>query len=78
MTDYITNKIERTLKISNIKRTGEDQIKKAKENGEDVAVLSTSFNFDKTIKPEKFSCALGKDCLNGDHTKITPGNMHGV
>ncbi|EEB12479.1 limpet, putative [Pediculus humanus corporis] len=73
MTDYITNKMEKTLKITKTKTTGDDEIRKAKEKGEDVAILSTSFNPDNYTKPEKFNCALGRLCRLGDSTKITPG-----
>lgn len=55
------------------KRTGLDEIKKAKDNGEDIAVLSTIYNLDSKTKPERFSCALGRQCLMGDPKTIEQG-----
>lgn len=76
MTDYITNKMETSLKITKTKTTGEDEIKRAKERGEDVAILSTVFDLNNSKKPERFNCALAYNCLEGDHTKIAQGSKN--
>lgn len=73
MTDYISNKMERTLKITTTKTTGDDEIRKANERGEDVAVLSTVLPFEQPHKTERFYCALRDQCYLGDWRKIYAG-----
>lgn len=57
------------------KTVGADRIKKAKDNNEDIAVLS-SFLPGSAAKEEnsRFRCALRYECRLGDPTMATPGN----
>ena len=58
------------------KTVGEDRIKKAKENNEDVAVLSTFLpSPDDGKKKSDFECALKEGCLLGDPKKIIAGRI---
>jgi len=76
MTDLLSNKIERTLKITTTKTTGDDEIKKAREKGEDVAVLSTALPFEASSKSEPFDCGLGYRCMLGDPRRIYAGKLN--
>lgn len=75
-TDVLSNKLQSSLHIT--RTVGEDRIKKAKENNEDIAVLSTFLppslaDAEAQAKMAKFVCALGSKCLLGDPKKTTPG-----
>uniref|UniRef100_A0A1B6HZH4 LIM zinc-binding domain-containing protein n=2 Tax=Proconiini TaxID=565685 RepID=A0A1B6HZH4_9HEMI len=75
-TDVLTNKLETTLHIT--RTVGDDRIKKAKENNEDIAVLSTFLppslaDAETQAKTAAFVCALGPKCILGDPKKTTPG-----
>ncbi|PNF32660.1 Four and a half LIM domains protein 2 [Cryptotermes secundus] len=68
-TDVLAEKFETRLHLTT-KTVGEDRIKKAKENNEDVAVLSTFLpSPDDGKKKNIFECALKEDCLLGDPKK---------
>lgn len=58
------------------KTVGADRIKRAKENNEDIAVLS-SFLPGSAAKEEnsRFRCALRYECRLGDPTMAVPGNL---
>jgi hypothetical protein len=72
-TDVLAEKFETRLHLTT-KTVGEDRIKKAKENNEDVAVLSTFLpSPDDSKKKNIFECALKEDCLLGDPKKATAG-----
>lgn len=73
--DYLSSRLKSRLHLTT-KTVGEDRIKKAKENNEDVAVLSM-FLPDSLGKSEnsRFRCALGSHCKLGDHRLATPGNI---
>lgn len=76
-TDVLTNKMETSLHITT-KTSGEERAKKAKENNEDVAILSTFLppsmcDSAMATKNAAFECALKKDCLLGDAKKTPPG-----
>jgi hypothetical protein len=72
-TDVLAEKFETRLHLAT-KTVGEDRIKKAKENNEDVAVLSTFLpSPDDGKKKNIFECALKEDCLLGDPKKIITG-----
>ncbi|KAJ9583530.1 hypothetical protein L9F63_022124, partial [Diploptera punctata] len=73
--DFITfyyvlaEKFETRLHLTT-KTVGEDRIKKAKENNEDVAVLSTFLPSPEDGKKKNiFECALKEGCLLGDPKK---------
>lgn len=63
LANKITTKLHITTKI-----VGADRIQKAKDNNEDIAVLSD-------ILPGKntFKCALKQDCLLGTPASAVPG-----
>jgi hypothetical protein len=72
-TDVLAEKFETRLHLTT-KTVGEDRIKKAKENNEDVAVLSTFLpSPDDGKKKNVFECALKEDCLLGDPKKAIAG-----
>lgn len=72
-TDVLAEKFETRLHLTT-KTVGEDRIKKAKENNEDVAVLSTFLpSPDDGKKKNIFECALKEDCLLGDPKKAITG-----
>uniref|UniRef100_A0A1B6DQ98 LIM zinc-binding domain-containing protein n=1 Tax=Clastoptera arizonana TaxID=38151 RepID=A0A1B6DQ98_9HEMI len=76
-TDVLSNKMESNLRITT-KTVGEDRIKKAKENNEDIAVLSTFLppslsDASTAAKTSAFECALKHECLLGDPKITTPG-----
>lgn len=78
-TDVLSNKLETTLHIT--KKVGEDRIKKAQDNNEDIAVLSTFLpdslaDAETQAKTAAFVCALGPKCTLGDPKKTTPGTHH--
>lgn len=58
------------------KTVGADRIKRAKDNNEDIAVLS-SFLPGSAAKEEnsRFRCALRYECRLGDPTMAIPGNF---
>lgn len=58
------------------KTVGADRIKRAKDNNEDIAVLS-SFLPGSAAKEEnsRFRCALRYECRMGDPTMAIPGNF---
>lgn len=68
--DTLSERLSSKLHLQT-KTVGEERIKKAKENEEDVAVFSMiSIDGD-----SKFKCCLGKDCLLGDPKKCEPGEI---
>lgn len=75
-TDYLSSELKSRLHLTT-KTVGADRIRKAKENNEDVAVLSM-FLPGSAAKEEnsRFRCALGVDCRLGDWRLSTPGKIH--
>lgn len=56
------------------KTVGADRIRKAKENNEDIAVLSMFLPGSAAVEENsRFRCALGIDCRLGDWRLATPG-----
>lgn len=56
------------------KTVGEDRIRRAKENNEDIAVLSMFLPGSAAVNENsRFRCALGVDCRLGDWRLATPG-----
>lgn len=72
--DYLSSDFKNRLRLQT-KTVGADRIRKAKENNEDVAILSM-FLPGSAAKEEnsRFRCALGSDCRLGDWRLATPGN----
>lgn len=60
----------------NLKTVGAEQIRRAKENNEDIAVLSM-FLPGSSAKEEnsRFRCALGYECRLNDARLATPGRL---
>lgn len=56
------------------KTVGADRIRKAKENNEDIAVLSMFLPGSAAVEENRrFRCALGIECRLGDWRLATPG-----
>jgi hypothetical protein len=74
-TDVLAEKFESRLHLTT-KTVGEDRIKKAKENNEDVAVLSTFLpSPDDGKNKSAFECALKEECLLGDAKQVVAGRI---
>lgn len=59
------------------KTIGGDRIKKAKDNNEDIAVLSMFLpNATAGDENKRFRCALGEECFMGDYTKTSAGKYY--
>lgn len=57
------------------KTVGADKIRRAKENNEDIAILSMFLPFASAEEENRrFRCSLGDECFLGDYKKATPGN----
>lgn len=71
--DYLSSQMKSRLHLTT-KTIGADRIRRAKENNEDVAVLSM-FLPGSAAKEEnsRFRCALNTNCRLGDWRLATPG-----
>lgn len=69
-TEALRERLSNNLRLKT-KTVGEDKIKKAKDNGDDVAI----FSMVPLEGDTKFSCSLGRDCRIGDCKKATPGDL---
>lgn len=76
--DILAREMSSKLRLQS-KTIGADRIKKAKDNNEDVAVLSMFLPL-ASAKEEnaRFRCHMGLDCFLGDCTKTTAGCYRGV
>ncbi|XP_034236916.1 four and a half LIM domains protein 2 isoform X5 [Thrips palmi] len=72
--DLLSSKMESSMHITT-KTVGDDRIRRAKENDEDIAVLSTFLPeaLDDAKSTRNFDCALGYRCLLGDSRKAPAG-----
>lgn len=62
------------------KTVGADRIKKAKDNNEDIAVLSMFLPKSMEgaeAERRNFRCGLGDECMLGDMRASAPGNVDG-
>lgn len=66
--DTLSERLSSKLHLQT-KKVGEDRIRRAKENDEDIAIFSM-FPME---GDSKFRCCLGNDCLLGDPKKADPG-----
>lgn len=74
--DILSSKMNR-LHLTT-KTVGADRIRKARENNEDVAVLSMFLpNASAKEENRSFRCALGPYCMLGDPTKTSAGKLSG-
>lgn len=73
--DYLSSEFKSRLNLKT-KTVGADRIRRAKENNEDVAVLSM-FLPGTAAKEEnsRFRCALSVNCRLGDWRLATPGKL---
>lgn len=71
--DILASEMNSRLRLQS-KTIGADRIKKARDNNEDVAVLSMFLPL-ASAKEEntRFRCHLGLDCFLGDSTLTTAG-----
>lgn len=58
------------------KTVGSERIQRAKDNNEDVAILSMFLPGSVgEVENRRFRCALTEDCFLGDYRQATPGNI---
>lgn len=67
-TDMLSDQFKTRLKLTT-KTVGEERIKRAKDNNEDIAVLSMFVPGEKT----SFKCSMGTKCALGDVNASAPG-----
>lgn len=74
-TDILSNDMKRLhLKT---KTVGGERIQKAKDNNEDIAILSMFLpNATAADENRRFRCHLGDECFLGDATSTTAGNKY--
>ena len=76
-TSVLRSKMENSLHIS-----GDDRTRKARESGEDIAILSTFLppslvgKTSSSLRP--FECALGEECRLGDVKLAKPGQSMSI
>lgn len=59
------------------KTVGAERIQRAKDNNEDVAVLSMFLPGSVgEAENRRFRCARGEDCIHGDYRQTTPGTIN--
>lgn len=72
-TNYLSSEFSTRLNLRT-KTVGADRIRKAKENNEDIAVLSMFLPGSAAVEENsRFRCALGIECRLGDWRLATPG-----
>ena len=72
--DVLSSRMKSRLHLQS-KTIGADRIKKAKDSGEDIAVLSMFLpNASAQEENRKFYCALGDYCRSGDPRATKAGN----
>lgn len=73
MTDVLSNDLKSRLHLTT-KTVGQDRIRRARENNEDVAILSMFLpNATAERENKKFCCALKDECFLGDPKKTIAG-----
>lgn len=73
--DVLANDLKTRLHLRT-KTIGAERIKKAKDNNEDIAVLSQFLPGPTAeIENKRFRCVMGEDCFLGDHRSTVPGNL---
>uniref|UniRef100_A0A1B0DDZ7 Uncharacterized protein n=1 Tax=Phlebotomus papatasi TaxID=29031 RepID=A0A1B0DDZ7_PHLPP len=71
--DYLSSDFNSRLRLTS-KTVGGDRIRKAKENNEDIAVLSMFLPLQsRQEENNQFRCALGYACKLGNAREATPG-----
>ncbi|ETN64895.1 four and a half lim [Anopheles darlingi] len=74
--DILSSDFDSRLRLKT-KTVGGERIKRAKDNNEDIAILSMFLPGATAAKEqEKFRCHLGMDCRVGDCRDTTPGDHH--
>lgn len=59
------------------KTVGAERIQRAKDNNEDVAILSMFLPGSVgEAENRRFRCARGEDCILGDYRQATPGTIN--
>lgn len=77
-TNYLSSELSSRLNLKT-KTVGADRIRKAKENNEEIAVLSMFLPGSAAVEENsRFRCALGIDCRLGDWRKVTPGTIFNI
>lgn len=77
--DILSSEMKSRLHLTT-KTVGAERIKRAKENNEDIAILSMFLPGTAAVEENsRFRCSLGYDCRLGDYKLATPGknkNQH--
>lgn len=77
-TNYLSSELSSRLNLKT-KTIGVDRIRKAKENNEEIAVLSIFLPGSAAVEENsRFRCALGIDCRLGDWRTATPGMIQNM
>lgn len=72
-TDILASDLKSRLHLRT-KTVGAERIQRAKDNNEDVAVLSMFLPGSVgEVENRRFRCARGEDCFHGDYRQTTPG-----
>lgn len=75
-TDILANDLKSRLHLRT-KTVGAERIQRAKDNNEDVAILSMFLPGSVGEQENKrFRCHRGEECILGDYRQATPGNMN--
>lgn len=73
--DVLSDDFKRRLHLTT-KTVGQDRIRRARENNEDVAILSMFLpNATAERENKKFCCALRDNCMLGDPKKTIAGAL---
>lgn len=73
--DILASEMKSRLHLTT-KTVGAERIKRAKENNEDIAILSMFLPGTAAVEENsRFRCALGYDCRLGDYKLATPGKQ---
>lgn len=71
--DILANDLKTRLHLKT-KTVGAERIQRAKDNNEDIAVLSMFLPGSVgEVENKRFRCALNEDCFLGDYRQATPG-----
>lgn len=73
--DILASDLKSRLQLRT-KTVGSERIQKAKDNNEDVAILSMFLPGSVgEVENKRFRCFLMEDCFMGDFRQATPGNL---
>ena len=77
-TDILANDLKSRLHLRT-KTVGSERIQRAKDNNEDVAILSMFLPGSVgEAENRRFRCHRGEECILGDNRQATPGNQKSI